>query len=261
MFIYPLGLIIAIAAIWGSLTHLDQSIGSYYDLVAILVVFGGTTAVAVITLPWVYKKDIFQSFSYLFVRSHKTPKETIEKCMTFFQQMNSGTYKSPTSKDLYLKILADGQELISLGMGREKVEQLLVERVVQHTRRRRRISNAIRSLAKYPPAFGLMGTVLGLVNVMQAVSQGADGKHTAIKMALALVATMYGLIVANLLINPAGELIFKRALEEEAQCELAIRTVLLVFDRASLLEAQETLNSFVPESDRINLLGSFQEAA
>lgn len=52
-----------------------------------------------------------------------------------------------------------------------------------------------------------MGTVLGLVNLMRGISAGLDAKDTGVQMAVALVATFYGLIFANLIVNPAGEAI------------------------------------------------------
>ncbi len=260
MLLYPVGIIIAIAAMWASVVHLQQDVSSYYDLVAILVVFGGTFAVAVVTLPWGLKKDLTKGFLYLIGKSTANQRLALNESLHFYQSASGGAYKAADKRYLYQQILDEGFELVSLGLPKEKIESILTERVVQYVKRQKRVANAIRGLSKYPPAFGLMGTVLGLVNVMTGVSTGADGKQTAIKMALALVATMYGLIVANLVINPAGELILKRAIEEESQADMAIMAVLLVAEKVSALEAQETLNSFVSEEDRVSLISGYEEA-
>ena len=96
-----------------------------------------------------------------------------------------------------------------------------------------------------------MGTVLGLVNVMTGVSNGADAKSTALKMSIALVATMYGLVVANLFVNPAGELIQRYANDDESLAQIAVEAVMLEINKSSYLEAQEYLNSFAPEESRL----------
>lgn len=261
MILYPLGIIVAAIAMFASVRHLGQDIASYFDMVALLVVLGGTTAVTIVTIPWEFRKDIFQGVSFLFGKRNSTMKTVVADCINFIQQGSQGVYSSPKTNKLYQRILNDGFELVSLGLPSDRIEQILIERVQNHSKRQKRVANALRSLSKYPPAFGLMGTVLGLVNVMQGVSKGADGKETALHMAIALVATMYGLVVSNLVINPAGEMILKRANEEESQGEIAINAAILMKERASLLESQELLNSFVSDEHRVNILEGYTEAA
>lgn len=261
MILYPLGIIIAGIAMFASVKHLGQDISSYYDVVALSVVLGGTFAVTVVTIPWEFSKDIFKGIGFLLGKRNSSMKTVVADCINFIQQASQGVYNSPKSTRLYHKILSDGFELTGLGLSSDRIEQILIERVQNYSKRQKKVANALRSLAKYPPAFGLMGTVLGLVNVMQGVSHGVDGKETALKMAIALVATMYGLIVSNLIINPAGEMILKRANEEESQGEIAINATLLLKERASLLESQELLNSFVSDEHRVNILDGYNEAA
>jgi hypothetical protein len=76
----------------------------------------------------------------------------------------------------------------------------------------------------------------------------------AITMAIALVATLYGLLTANLFINPAGERILNRTLFEAKEGELALQAVLLASRGTPILQSQEFLNSFVPDDSRVNIL-------
>jgi chemotaxis protein MotA len=119
-----------------------------------------------------------------------------------------------------------------------------------------RVSGAIRSLAKYPPAFGLVGTVLGLVSLMRAISQGTNSSEAGLRMAVALVATLYGLLTANLFLNPAGERVSVHTAEEKKAAEIAMQAVLLAADSVSLLEAQEVLNSYVRPDQRVDVFGN-----
>ncbi|OFZ12382.1 MAG: hypothetical protein A2Z20_00995 [Bdellovibrionales bacterium RBG_16_40_8] len=145
--------------------------------------------------------------------------------------------------------------MIQLGFEPAKIEAILKERLFQSTERTRFVGVSIRLLAKYPPAFGLAGTVLGLVHLMRGVSDGMTPQETGVRMAIALVATFYGLLVANLIVNPSGEAIVKNAHEEEKLGEIALQSVLLASERVNLLETQEMLNSFVSEDERIDVLG------
>ncbi|MCB0351609.1 MAG: MotA/TolQ/ExbB proton channel family protein [Bdellovibrionales bacterium] len=253
---YILGLLIAVGSLVASIIHLGQSASSYYDMVGFTMVIGGTLATAAITLPWDLAREIFYRLRELFYRPLPDRKDLLLTCMRVNEDVLKGVYKfdSP-NKDLSHRILKDGVELIQLGFSADKIQTILKERLFQATERTRLIGTSIRSLSKYPPAFGLAGTVLGLVHLMRGVSDGMTPQETGIRMAIALIATFYGLLVANLIVNPAGEAISKHAHEEEKMGEIALQAVLLAADRMNMLETQEMLNSFVDERYRVDVLG------
>lgn len=255
MSIFPIALLVAIAFFAAAISYLKQNVASYLDVVALLMVLGGTLSVAMMAMPWDLRKDLKIALAKLWKKSGPNYQSTLEDCLKVLQ----GQPLDIRTQYLHQRILGDGLELMSLGVDSDRLKTILEERVHQHGRRQRKVASALRSLSKYPPAFGLMGTVLGLVNVMNGVSKGLTGKQTAFEMALALVATMYGLILANLIINPAGELIQKKAADEEDLGHLAVQAILLRAANTSLLEAQETLNSYAPEEQQIKLTSMSME--
>ncbi|MFZ9596650.1 MAG: motility protein A [Bdellovibrionia bacterium] len=250
---YILGLLISASSILISIQHLKQNVLFYFDFVAVSVVFGGTAAVALVILPWEYWFDILVAVKRLLSPQARSFKALATECMYFIHTRGQISQEMKQAQ-LPSDVLKDGEELISLGFKPDKVELILTERIHQRTASYHTIANALRSLAKYPPAFGLVGTVLGLVSLMRAVSDGAPPKEVGIRMAVALLATFYGLLVSNLIISPAGENLMKLATEEKKQAELALQAVLLMAENVTLLEAQEVLNSFVPRVDRVNVL-------
>jgi chemotaxis protein MotA len=252
--VFPLAIIIAIGSLYAALKHLNQSVESYFDFVAFMMVIGGTAAVSIVLFPWEYRKDAFRAVALLFRSEKARYRDTIQQCLYLVQQGTRGADKVKLERSsLSSEILQQGLELLTLSFSNERFESIMRERIFHSAKRQRRVANSLRSLAKYPPAFGLAGTVLGLVNIMRGLNQGLDAKQTALEMAIALVATFYGLLASNLLISPAGELILKKAQEEEELAEIALQTLLLLNSGASQLEAQETLNSFVPLNERGDL--------
>lgn len=256
---YILSLLVAITSILFSVWHLKQTPTLYFDMVAIAVVFGGTFAVMLVVMPWRYFDDIRFAANHLLV-PHKSKMNVLaQDAMKLVQASGSGRihgFQPSLEKGIAAQVLKDGAELLSLGMPVDSVHLILKERIHQQASRLREVGNAVRSLSKYPPAFGLVGTVLGLVSLMRAVSDGAGSEETGVRMAVALVATLYGLLVANLIINPAGEGIIKIANEEVRTSELALQGVLLAGEKRNLLESQEMINSFLLVGERINLIGS-----
>jgi chemotaxis protein MotA len=253
---YILGLLIATGSLIAAVLHLEQTFASYYDFVGIVMVIGGTIATAAITFPWDMAREIFMRMGELFYRPMPDRKQLLLNCMNVHENVTRGVYNFEVpGKDLAHRILKDGVELIQLGFTQDKLGAILQERLFQSTERTRFIASSIRSLAKYPPAFGLAGTVLGLVHLMRGVSDGMSPQETGIRMAIALVATFYGLLVANLVVNPVGEAISKNAHEEEKLGEVALQAILLAAERVNSLEAQEMLNSYVDPKDRVDVLG------
>lgn len=253
---FAIGLFVAFASLTAAIAHLNQTFLSYYDFVAFVMVFGGTIAVALITLPWELRREIFSRALELLRRKSVDRSQLIRDCLAVNRNTLNGIFHPPAEKKGPYALLRDGVELIQLGLQPDKIEIILKERLYQGTERARYVANAIRGMSKYPPAFGLAGTVLGLVHLMRGVSEGMSPQDTGIRMAIALVATFYGLLVANLLVNPFGDAIFKNAYEDEKLGEIALQSVMLAAERTSLLEAQELLNSYVPSANRVDLISS-----
>jgi chemotaxis protein MotA len=254
---FILGVLIATVAVVGSVIHLQQDLETYIDMVAVFVVFGGTFAVGVITLPFEYIGDLGRAFQMLFKPRHQSAMEVARECLSLCKQpiARIDPEKVPL-QGLAGEILRDGIELVWLGYPPDRIQEILGERMHQTQERGLNVANSLRSLSKYPPAFGLVGTVLGLVSLMRAVSVGASPQETGTRMAVALVATLYGLLTANLLISPAGENLVRVTHEERRKAEISLQTLLLLIHRASLLESQERINSFLPPEQRLNLVGS-----
>jgi chemotaxis protein MotA len=258
---YLSGLLVALLSIFFSIVHLRQNASNYFDPVGLAVVIGGTIAVAVMTLPWEMHREIRLALKRLLGNQRLDVKAINLECFEMIQRVRSGAQDfKPTSPSIIGQTMIDGVELIGLGFNEEKIEMILEERLFQWNERKTKVANAIRSLAKYPPAFGLVGTVLGLVSLMRAISDGASSSEAGFRMAVALVATLYGLLTANLVLNPAGENVLKSTSEERHAAELALQAVLLAAKGVNLLEAQEMLNSFVAPEERINILGSTRDS-
>ena len=95
---------------------------------------------------------------------------------------------------------------------------------------------------------------------MRGISAGIDSKETGLRMAVALVATFYGLILSNLVLNPLGEWLIEEAKKDQQKAEMAIETVGLMMEGVNIVEVQERINSFLDPSERLTGL-SFQAEA
>ncbi|HLE10531.1 MAG: hypothetical protein A2504_14295 [Bdellovibrionales bacterium RIFOXYD12_FULL_39_22] len=248
-----IGLIIANVGYFFAIKHLGQTYSNYYDFVALSVVWAGTISVAIITFPKTKKILALKTLLSSIFAVKKTKKEFVNLCIQIVGHNNSTITKLDKTK-IENKILKDGVELLDLGFNRDKVQEMLLDRILTHRKRVELVANWLRGLSKYPPAFGLTGTVLGLIHLMRGVSDGVSPKETGIRMAIALVATFYGLIIANLFVNPVGEAVHQDMKHDLELSSIGIESIMLLADNTNLLEAQEQLNSFLEEEDQINII-------
>ena len=236
-----LGQIVFLAALAGASMHLKQGGDSYYDAVALWIVFFGTIAVGLMTSPVFKWRMIVREIAFAFKDAGSLRQLAVSDALETLR----GKESHLGSASLDHRLQRDGLELVKLGFSDKKIETILEQRAFNLLRDGNSIANWIRGLAKYPPAFGLIGTILGLINLMRGLSEGADPKQTGLSMAIALVATLYGLVTANLVVNPLGERLKKNLEEKEILAQLAIETVLMKKKNINMLEAQEALNGFI----------------
>jgi len=253
---YILGILLSLGSIYGGMYVLEQQVGMYFDHVALSIVVGCTFAVSIIILPWTQFKTILQSLLYLIKPTNYNYPQLVKECLHFIGNVDNKDPFLSQKDDQPHRVLREGKELIDLKFSVEDIEAILQERISQAMESKLEVAKAFHSLAKYPPAFGLIGTVFGLVDLMRAITNGLEPAQTGAKMAIALVATLYGLVVANIIVAPIAECINKQITDERKQTDIALQTILLASQKENLLVSQEMLNSYIARNKRVNVLGS-----
>lgn len=229
----------------------------YFDEIALLIVVGGTLAVAVITYPMNEFKMIFTSIFGIFGRNRLSFEDSAVAVVSVAQQsQTSQAAIIDASKNMkYDKYLRDGFDLLVSGLSKDEIQDILTERIYRERLRDEKQVNLLRGLAKYPPAFGLIGTVLGLVSLMRTIGDGADTSGIGLRMALALVATLYGLTFANFFLVPLAEHFAIKVERTKNLKELQMEGLLMLFEKRSPLAIQEMMNSYLDDNEKIDLIG------
>jgi len=225
-----------------ALDHLDQNIKQFWDLIAFAMVVFGTLATSVMTMPSLKVKHVLRILFHSIKGNHGLREDCINNSLNLM----SGQTPNSKAKRIDQKILLDGVELLKLGFSTDKIEGILSDRVEKYIDDNISVGQWIRGLSKYPPAFGLAGTVLGLIHLMKGLSEGADPKETGIRMAVALVATFYGIVVANIFVNPIGDRVISNTKEDHNLAEISLNAILMMSERTNYVEAIEQLNNYVP---------------
>jgi len=100
-----------------------------------------------------------------------------------------------------------------------------------------------KSLGSYAPAFGMIGTLIGLVQMLRNMT---DPSAIGSGMAVALITTLYGAMVANLLALPLAGKLEQRSNEEIALKSMVVEGVISIQEGNSPRIVEEKLRSFIP---------------
>ena len=110
----------------------------------------------------------------------------------------------------------------------------------------------IKSLGKFPPAFGMMGTTIGMI-VLLANLGGEDAmKMIGPAMGVCLITTLYGVIIANLFVIPIGENLEVLSRESQIRNEIILEGIKHIMEKSNPILVAEDLNSFLLPKDRLD---------
>lgn len=235
---------------------LPGNIALYFNLSGALVVFGGTIAASLVS----FKADQIENVIKVLVAAYRRPvtKETeiinilidlsirsrIEGILTLQNRENETTI-------LFLRralgCLVDGYKI-------EQIRDILNTEMYFFRLRREDSERVIRAIADYLPAFGMMGSVVGLIAML-----GGLGDTTIILQAIpvALTSTLYGLIFSNFLFLPFAATIKERTNHELLLQKIIMEGVIAISSELNPVILKTKLESFLTPSEREAQLVSY----
>jgi chemotaxis protein MotA len=112
-------------------------------------------------------------------------------------------------------------------------------------------ANMFKAIGKYPPAFGLLATTLGMIALLQQIGKPGAEKLIGPAMSIGLVGTLYGIALANLVFLPIAEALAEKTEEEIALRKMIIEGAVLLKQRVNPVYMRESLNSYLLPRDRV----------
>lgn len=112
-------------------------------------------------------------------------------------------------------------------------------------------ANMFKTIGKYPPAFGLLATTLGMISLLTKIGQPGAEKMIGPAMAIGLVGTLYGIALANLVFLPISEALMEKTEEEITIRKMIIEGSVLLKQRVNPVYMRENLNSFLLPGERV----------
>jgi chemotaxis protein MotA len=220
----------------------------FYDMHAIIIIFGGSISATLIRFPLsAMLHGLPLGARFAFTLRQVTQRELVEEIAALAEiarkQGPIGLEKAETEDPFLAKgirFVADGYDVDFI---RDNLERDR-DNFLTHLDEGQKIYRAIGDCA---PAFGMIGTLIGMV---QMFANMTDPSKLGPLMAIALLATLYGALVANLFCLPIADKLHGKLVDEETNRTLIIDGVLMIRDAKSPTLVREMLLAYLPEKHR-----------
>lgn len=223
-----------------------STLSGFWDLPSVAIVIGGTVAALLASYPMKSFAKIPKHLKIAIFPKRYNPQQYIEQIVDFAKEARINGLlaledKLNDTKELFLK---NSLLLVIDSVEPEKLKALLAAELDYMDDRHSQDIGFYLKASEFSPAFGMVGTLIGLINLLGNLS---DSDALATNMAVALVTTFYGVILANLIFKPIANKLKIRH-EEEYLCKMIIcEGVQAIQDGDNPNFIQEKLVRLLPE--------------
>ncbi|MFQ5588215.1 MAG: motility protein A [Nitrospiria bacterium] len=221
----------------------------FWDAASAAIVLGGTVGVTLINYPLGDVLSVVKVVKNVFLFKLQSGKELIETLVDMANKTRTGGILSiePMIKDIQDGFLSKGMQMLVDGIEVNSIKSVL-EKEVDYVEDRHKLGAEIfTTLATFAPAMGMIGTLIGLVQMLQKLD---DPSMIGPAMAVALITTFYGALTANLIFLPMAGKLKKRNKEEMLVKELILEGVMSIAAGENPRVMEQKLQVFLSPNDR-----------
>ncbi len=246
-YIFGIGFILLSIMLNSDFSITPGNLMQFYDLPSIMITVGGTIAATMISFPLKSFAKIPKHLKIILLPKKYNPQNYIEQIVHFAKEARINGLLALEDKLNAVddKFLKNSLLLVVDSVEPDKVKALLNNELDYMDDRHSQDQAFYLQMAEYGPAFGMIGTLIGLINLLANLS---DQAMLASSMAVALITTFYGTIIANLLCKPVARKLKERH-NEEYLCKMIIAEgVQAIQDGDNPNFIQEKLTRLLPVS-------------
>ncbi len=195
-------------------------------------------------------KRLPKGFSVAFTGSPPDPDQLVTQLMSSAEAARKDGILALEQglESLEDEFLKAGLQMVIDGMEGEDVRNVMEAEIFAMEARHESLIGMFKKLVEYAPTLGMIGTVIGLINILGNLS---DPEALGTGMALALLTTLYGVFFANIIFAPvAGKLALLNTMEVASR-ELTVEGILAIREGASPRHLVERLEAYLEPELRV----------
>lgn len=232
-----------------------SKLSMFMDLLATNVVIGGaiTTTMARFTMGG-FMAAMSTGLKAVAFNHHVSARDTIEKIAELADIVRKQGPLGLEAVEIEDEFLAKGMRMIADGFELPIIRETLERERDLHIERLEDANKLFNFMGNAAPGMGMVGTIIGLVSMFAHMD---DPKKIGPGMAVALLTTLYGAVMANVVALPIADKLQMKALEENINFTLVIDGVLMIRENKSPAVIRDMLISYLPNKHR----AAMEEAA
>jgi chemotaxis protein MotA len=243
------GVLLAVVGIVAGLLLEGGNLGQVLQPTAAMIVFGGTLGAVLLQYPLTTVVDAFRRLAHVFF---SPAKQNVKLLQTLVGFANKARRAGVVSLDADLKTIEEPFLLQALTLAVDGTEPNELRKIMSLSLDARaegeeRLPAVFESAGGFSPTVGILGAVLGLIQVMQHLDKIDEvGKGIAV----AFVATIYGVGAANLFFLPAAGKLRIRIRDEHQRREMMLEGVISILEGINPRMLEEKLSGFLEEREQ-----------
>ena len=246
-----IGFILGLASIAYSIISAAGLSGfmEFVDVPSIVIVIGGTIAAVLVSYPLNQFLSIFSTAKKAFIYKSSSSADLI----AHFLEMNKvARAEGLLALERYIdnepdEFLKKAVQMAIDGIAPDTMRATLTNEIDYLRLRHAQSQGIFETLAAQAPSWGMIGTLIGLVLLLGNLD---DPSKIGPSMAVAILTTLYGSIIANFFCNPIAKKLELRSAEESVRRELIVEGVIALAQSAPSMVMEQTLKSFLSNSQK-----------
>lgn len=245
----PLGLVMILLLM---LYGMGFNIGPFWDPGSAAIVIGGTFGAIFVSFPLPVLKNLPKVIMKTFKNEVPNNIEIIKNLVKFSEKARKEGLLS-LEQDLAEiddEFLKKGMQLVVDGTDPELVKSILDSEISFIEQRHSQSKSVMKTGAAMGPAYGMIGTLIGLIIMLGNLN---DPSAVGPAMAIALITTLYGSMIANIVFDPMANKLEYYSAQEILSKEITIEGILSIQGGDNPKVLEEKLKSFLPPNERADL--------
>lgn len=197
-----IGIVLGVVVVAGGIITSDGS-GGFWNFPSLVIVLGGTLASTAIAYPWEQLKRVPKALRQVLSPDNRDIQELIDQII---QMDEMARRHGLLALDEQLDTIEDpflrrGVMLVVDGADKDNLQDVLEAEIFGTQQEIDGDCRVFETMAGMAPGFGMVGTLIGLINMLSNLE---DAESVAPAMAVALITTLYGVLMANLIFSPTA---------------------------------------------------------
>ena len=217
---------------------------------SVMIVMGGTMGATLLSYPLSEVLSVFGVAKNVFLHRSQVPNEMIPLMTGFAKKARQEGILSFESQlnEIEDPFLARGIQMAIDGMESGSIEEVMSIEIQYLEERHRLGSEIFTTMGTFAPAVGMLGTIIGLV---QMLMQMEDPSQIGAPMAVALLTTFYGTLLANLLFLPVAGKLKTRSKQEVLLKQMILEGVISIQSGDNHRVVEQKLKAFIAPKARM----------